>query len=171
MSSPVRTLENRSKPQTAKPEILSHEDGRGFLDEFNNLVARRAYDRFEQDGRADGNDTAHWLDAERELAAPVPDVGDSTDSFTAVISLPNAPAGSTKVYAAEDRAIVYTEINVQGDCDGKYERCESTYYMIRWPEIVDPGSCSAEMDDQTLTITVRKAEIQSQSGTESSEGL
>jgi HSP20 family molecular chaperone IbpA len=171
MSSPVRTLKNPSRPPTAKTEILADEDGRGFLDEFYNLVARRAYDRFERDGRADGNDTAHWLDAERELAAPRTDVRDSTDSFTAVISLPDAPAGSTKVYAAEDRAIVYTQNNVQGDSDGKYERSESTYYMIRWPEIVDPGSCSAQMDDQRLTITVHKAEVQSQTGTESSEGL
>jgi hypothetical protein len=31
-------------------------------------------------------------------------------------------------------------------------------YMIRWPEIVDPATCSAEIDDQNLTISIRKAE-------------
>ena len=30
-------------------------------------IARRAYERFEERGRADGNDQADWFEAEREL--------------------------------------------------------------------------------------------------------
>ena len=171
MSSAVRTLKGTPKAQEAKPEILSREDGRGFLDEFNNRVARRAYDLFEQDGRVDGNHLAHWLDAERQLAASLPDVRGSVDSFTATISLPDVPVGNAKVYATEDRAIVYAEKDLPGSADGPYQDRESTYYMIRWPEIVDPSTCSAEIDDQNLTIRVRKAESRSNTGTESSEGL
>jgi HSP20 family molecular chaperone IbpA len=171
MSSPVRTLKGDPKAQEAKPEILSGEHGSGFLDEFNNLVARRAYDLFEQDGRMDGNDLAHWLDAEKHLAAPLPDVRESVDSFTATISLPVVAARNAKVYATEDRAIVYAEKDLPGSADGPYQNRESTYYMIRWPEIVDPATCSAEIDDQNLTITVRKAESPSNTDTESSEGL
>jgi HSP20 family molecular chaperone IbpA len=171
MSSAVRTLKGTPKAQEAKPEILSREHGRGFLEEFNNLVARRAYDLFEQDGRVDGNHLAHWLDAERQLAAPLPDVRESADSFTAAISLSDVPVGNAKVYATEDRAIIYAEKDLPGNADGPYQIRESTYYMIRWPEIVDPATCSAEIDDQNLTIRVRKAESPSNTGTGSSEGL
>jgi len=171
MSSPVRTLKGAPKARDAKPEILSREQGRGFLDEFNSLVARRAYDLFEQDGRVDGNHLAHWLDAERQLAAALPDVRESVDSFTATISLLAAPAGNAKVYATEDRAIVYVEKDLPGGADEPYQNRESTYYLIRWPEIVDPATCSAEIDDQNLTIRVRKTESPSNTGTESSEGL
>jgi hypothetical protein len=141
MSSPARTLKSPLKVPSVQPEILSREDGRAFLDEFNNLVARRAYDLFEQEGRSDGNHLAHWLDAEKELATALPEVRDSADSFTAVISLPEASGGTAKVYATEDRAIVYVEKYAPGSGDGEYESRESTYYMIRWPEIVDPESC------------------------------
>ena len=73
MSSPARSLNQALETQSAKPEILSREEGRGFLGEFNDLV--------------------------------------------------------------------------------------------------DPASCQVELEDDNLTITVRKAEIQSKTGAGRSEGL
>jgi hypothetical protein len=171
MSSPARGLKNTPNAQSVRPEILSREDGRGFLDEFNNLVSRRAYELFDREGRLDGNDVAHWLQAEKELAAPLPDVRESAGSFSANVPLPETPVGGVEVYAAEDCALVYAESGAQGDSDARYQSSGSVYYMIRWPEIVDPTSSRVELKDDNLTITVRKAEIQSKTGTESSEGL
>ena len=141
------------KPQ---PEILSQEDGRGPLDEFNNLVARRAYERFDQDGRVDGNDLSHWLEAENELAPPFPHVRELADSFVANISLPDISVENIKVYATEDRAILYTG-NSSADNARRTQSTESTYYMIRWPEPVDTSSCTAELENGNLTLQVRKA--------------
>jgi HSP20 family molecular chaperone IbpA len=171
MSSPARSLKEAPKTQSSKPEILSREDGQGFLDEFNDLVSRRAYELFDQAGRFDGNDVAHWLQAEKELAAPLPDVRESEDSFSANVPLPEVTVGGVKVYATEDRALVYAESGPRGNSDSHYETSHFIYCMIRWPEIVDPASCQAELGDDNLTITVRKAEVESKTGTESSEGL
>jgi HSP20 family molecular chaperone IbpA len=171
MSSPARSLKEAPKTHTSKPEILSREDGRRFLDEFNDLVSRRAYELFDRDGRLDGSDVAHWLQAEKELAAPQPDVRESEDSFSANVPLPEVTVGGVKVYATEDRALVCAESSAQGDTDASYESSQSIYCMIRWPEIIDPASCRAELEDGNLTITVRKAEIQSKTGVEGSEGL
>lgn len=171
MSSPARSLRDPSKSQTAKPEILSREDAQQFLDQFNELVSNRAYELFDQDGRLDGNDVSHWLQAEHELTAPLPEVRESVDSFSATLRLAGVALGGVKVYATEDRAIVYAEGSAPGDADALEEGRRSNYWLIRWPEIVDPATCRAELDEDILTITARKAEIESRTGTESSEGL
>ena len=36
----------------------------------SNLIAQRAYQRFEQRGREHGHDLEDWLEAERELTGP-----------------------------------------------------------------------------------------------------
>jgi HSP20 family molecular chaperone IbpA len=156
MSSPARSFQSSSVSQYSKPEILSQEDGRELLDEFNDLVARRAYERFDQDGRVDGNDVSHWLEAENELAPLLPYVRDLADSFVANISLEEVSGENVKVYATEDRAIVYAE-NSSADRTGQTQSRESTYYIIRWPESVDISSCAADLDNGNLTLQIRKA--------------
>jgi Protein of unknown function (DUF2934) len=171
MSSPARSFTGALGTSGPKPEVLGGEDSRDFLQEFHSLVARRAYELFEQDGGADGNHVEHWLDAERQLATPLPDVRESAGSFTAALSLGDVLPGGTKVYTTQDRAIVCCETDLSGNSDGPYQGRETTYYMIRWPEIVDPRSCSVGMDGRDLIITVRKAEIESNAAAESTGGL
>ena len=40
-------------------------------------IARRAHQIWEETGRQDGNETIHWLQAERELSAPFEPTGDA----------------------------------------------------------------------------------------------
>jgi HSP20 family molecular chaperone IbpA len=175
MSSPARSLTGGSKNQIAKPQVLTSQEGRRILDTFNDLVSRRAYEEFDRNGRLDGNDVSHWLQAEQELAISLPAVSDSANSFSTNLRLPETSVESVKVFVTEDRAIIYNESSAESDTDGLYESKGSTYYMVRWPEIVDPASCRAELGDDTLTVAVRRAEIDSElkskTGTESSEGL
>jgi HSP20 family molecular chaperone IbpA len=156
MSSPARGLQSGSVSQSFKPEILSPEGGRGLLEEFNQRVARLAYERFEQDGRVDGNDLSDWLEAENELAPLLPYVRDLADSFVANISLPEVSGESVKVYATEDRAIVYAQNRFAGDAE-QTQMSESAYYLIRWPEAVEASTCKAELEHGNLTVEVRKA--------------
>jgi HSP20 family molecular chaperone IbpA len=158
MSTPARSLRSSSQLSNVKPEILYPEEARGFLDEFNDLVAQRAYERFDQDGRVDGNDLAHWLDAESEFESPLPEVMESGDSITVNVLLPRAFGENVKVYATEDRAIVYAENATKelGKGIAGGQRRGATYYMVRWPEIVDPASCAAEMEGGNLTLSVRR---------------
>jgi hypothetical protein len=175
MSSPAHSLTGGSKNEAIKPQVLTSREGRRILDALNDLVSRRAYEEFDRNGRLDGNDVAHWLQAEQELAIPLPKVSDSADSFSTSLRLLETSVGGVKVFATEDRAIIYDESSAESDADGLYESKSSTYYVVRWPEIVDPASCRAELEDDTLTVTVRKAEINSEpkskTGTKSSEGL
>lgn len=156
MSSPARSVQSRSVSHSSKPEIVSQEGGRGLLNEFNNRVARRAYERFDQEGRVDGNDLSHWLEAENELAPPLPSVRELADSFVAKIFLPEVSGENVKVYTTEDRTIVCAE-NRSADDAGRNQSRELTYYMIRWPESVDISSCTADMANGNLTLQIRKA--------------
>ncbi|MGB9069734.1 MAG: DUF2934 domain-containing protein [Candidatus Acidiferrales bacterium] len=160
MSSPARSVQNRLVSRNSQPEIVSQERGRGLLDEFHDRVARRAYERFDHDGRVDGNDLLHWFEAENELAPPLPSVRELADSFVANISLPKVSGENVKVYATEDRAMVSAESSPADD-DGPNQTRESTYYMVRWPQPVDLSSCTADMDNGNLTLQVRKANSRS----------
>jgi HSP20 family molecular chaperone IbpA len=170
ISSPARSFQSSSVSQSSKPAVLSQEGGRGLLDEFNNLVARRAYERFDRDGRVDGNDLSHWLEAENELVPLLPYVRDLPDSFTANVSLSEVSTENVKVCAAEDRAIVYAE-NRAADGSGQTQSIESNYYLIRWPEPVDASSCTAELEKGDLTLQVRKAKGRPESSANTSRDL
>ncbi len=43
-------------------------------------ISRRAYQIWEETGRGEGNDTGHWLQAERELQAQHPKTGANGDA-------------------------------------------------------------------------------------------
>ena len=78
-SIPSRREENRNQPQqpqsTSNPERGESTSGNGNAGDANdgnqmfssNEIAERAYQIFEREGRNDGRDMEHWLQAEREL--------------------------------------------------------------------------------------------------------
>jgi hypothetical protein len=62
----MRSRKQRDRQsRTSRDEPANAEDVRERSS--NDDVARRAYKRYEANGRADGNDLDDWLDAEREL--------------------------------------------------------------------------------------------------------
>jgi len=50
-------------PDAPRPQISSAQEGNGRLD----LIARRAYERFQMRGGEHGRDQEDWFEAEREL--------------------------------------------------------------------------------------------------------
>lgn len=61
---------------------MSGETKDAFLDGFRTLVAKRAYELFEELGRMDGDDLSHWLRAEDELCVRLPEVHESGAWYT-----------------------------------------------------------------------------------------
>ena len=154
MSSASRATQKAS-PST-RLEIIRQNEKSQFFDEFRGLVAKRAYDLFEQFGRPDGNDVSHWLQAENELATALPEVRESDGSYKVNVALPGISADKIIVCSNEDRAIISAENSSKGSDGGTQDR-RSIYYMVRWPENVDPETCDAEMENGKLTLTARKA--------------
>ncbi len=153
MSSPTRATQGISPSR--KPEIVREDAKTEFLDEFRSLVSRRAYDLFERFGRSDGNDVSHWLQAENELVTTLPEVKDAGGSYKVNVSIPGMAADKIKVYASEERALISAEDSSK-TADGATEERQS-YYMVRWPETVDPDTFNAQIENGRLTLTAQKA--------------
>src|ERR1700747_2417205 len=62
----VQTAPSRQQLKTGKTESISER-----IERLYGAISRRAYELFERDGRVDGNDQRHWLEAEREFLLPM----------------------------------------------------------------------------------------------------
>ena len=158
MPTPARSA-RRSSP-ASKPELVPENERASFLDQFYGLVSDRAYSLFETSGGLHGDDVAHWLQAETELSA-LPDVQESGEAYTVSIRILGIPADQIKVCATEERAIVSaqsssSEENAAQSNDSFLQEQRSLYYVVRWPESVDPETCSAELENGKLTLSARK---------------
>ena len=154
MSSPLRGLQTPSRPQQVR--VVSGEETKRFLEGFNSLIARRAYNLFEQCGRANGDDVSHWLQAENEMATLLPEVRELPDSFTIHVSLPGFVGDQVRVWASENRAIISAE-SIRESQAVQIPQPEAIYYRVRWPENVDPGACNAQIENGELMLTARRA--------------
>src|ERR1022692_1198842 len=63
----VQTAPSRPPVKTGNLKSVTERINRLF-----DAISRRAYDLFEREGRIDGNDLRHWLEAEKEFLQPVP---------------------------------------------------------------------------------------------------
>jgi HSP20 family molecular chaperone IbpA len=125
------------------------------------LVSDRAYSLFEQSDGFHGDDVSHWLQAERELAA-LPDVQESGDAYAVIMRMPGISPDPIKVGVTDERAIVSAKsslphANAALGTDSFIDEQRSLYYVVRWPEPIDPQTCKANFDRGKLTLSARKA--------------
>jgi HSP20 family molecular chaperone IbpA len=156
MSTPARSA--RPSSPASKPELVPDNEKASFLDQFYGLVSARAYSLFETSGGFHGDDVAHWLQAERELVA-LPDVEESGDAYTVSIRVLGIPADQIKVCVTDERAIVSATSTSSEENAGKdsfLEEQRSLYYVVRWPEPIDPETCDAELENGKLVLSARK---------------
>lgn len=62
-----KTVQGAGERSDARGSADSGNSGQGGPDFNNDEIAARAYQIFEREGRMDGRDMDHWLQAEREL--------------------------------------------------------------------------------------------------------
>jgi HSP20 family molecular chaperone IbpA len=141
-----------------KTEIIPEQERPSFVQEFYDLVQRRAYHLFEQDGHADGKDVEHWLQAEDEFMMH-PAVHDAAGWFTLKVSLPAESSDHVKIFSDGHQAIISANAKREETTeDGAAAQSASAYYSVRWPECVDPHTAKAQFKNGVLTLTARKAE-------------
>ena len=58
----AQTAPSRPPVRSGKAESLAER-----IERINDAISRRAYELFERDGRANGNDVRNWLEAESEF--------------------------------------------------------------------------------------------------------
>jgi hypothetical protein len=71
--------------QNARVLILQDGDKQQFRETLSRTISARAYEIYETEGRSDGNDVAHWIQAESEILLPVSRVNSHDNEITAKI--------------------------------------------------------------------------------------
>jgi HSP20 family molecular chaperone IbpA len=114
---------------------------------------------FEHGGRAEGNDMRHWLQAESEILSKIPEIRETSSSYTV-----NAPVQGFKpedIYVGVDanRTLILAEkqesaVGRKGQESG-FSR-ESLFLAAEWPTPVDPATASAQIKGGNLILTVKR---------------
>ena len=105
MSSQAGAVTAREFPTTIP---INHENRR-VVDSLKEKVARRAYELFERGGRAEGNDMRHWLQAESEILSKIPEIRETSSSYT--VNIPVQGFKPEEIYVGVDanRTLVLAE--------------------------------------------------------------
>jgi HSP20 family protein len=155
----VQTSPSRPPVKTGKMESVTERINR-LYDE----VSRRAYELFETDGRIDGHDVRHWLEAEKEFLHPVHlHMEEIAGDIVVRAEVPGFTAKDLEVNVEP------TRVTITGKRESKMETKEGqTLYaeecsdeILRTLELpckVNAGKVSATLKDGVLNIQIPKAE-------------
>ena len=155
----VQTATSRPPVRAGKPESLSERIRR-----LNDAISRRAFALFERDGRADGNDVRHWLEAEKEFLHPVHvDLKETAGEFEVRAEVPGFTASDLEVNVEPRRVTIAgkRESRKETQEDGAFyaEECaDEIFRAIELPSEVNSAKVSATLRDGVLDIQIPKAE-------------
>jgi HSP20 family molecular chaperone IbpA len=153
MSSQAGAVTAREFPTTIP---INHENRR-VVDSLKQRVARRAYELFERGGRAEGNDMRHWLQAESEILSKIPEIRETSSSYT--VNVPVQGFKPEDIYAGVDANRTLILADKQESADGRKESGfsrESLFLAAEWPTPVDPATASAQINGGNLILTVKR---------------
>jgi HSP20 family molecular chaperone IbpA len=122
-------------------------------------IQNRAYDIFQQNGNHHGDDMRHWLQAESEVLATVPEIRESGPWYTINVPLRGFAPSEVQLcvepqyalLAAEKEQASGGEPATSSDVFGQV-----TFISAKWPDDVDPATASAYLKNGVLTLTVKK---------------
>jgi len=133
------------------------------MNSLYNLIARRAYEIFVDDGRLDGHDLADWLQAEEEFLHPLHlEISDSPAALTVRAEVPGFKVTDLQINV-EPRRVTITGIR-----ETKEEsKTKETIYsetcsdqilrVLDLPAAVDPLKAKATLKDGILELDMPKA--------------
>ena len=127
------------------------------------LIARRAFEIFDNNGRWLGNDLENWLLAESELLQPVRlEITDSDDNLTVRAEVPGFNAKELEINL-ESRTLTITgkhetqEENKKGKTIYSERSAQEILRVVELPAEVDGSKVSATLKDGVLNIELPKA--------------
>jgi HSP20 family protein len=164
----VQTAPSRQPLKVGKTENISER-----IDRLYDSISRRAYELFERDGRVDGNDKRHWLEAEREFLFPMQTSMEETDGeFVVRADVPGFTANDLEVTVEPRR------ITIAGKRESKKESkdgaalvteasSDEVFRAIELPSEVVATKVSATLKDGVLNIHIPKVEAKKSAPVES----
>jgi len=135
----------------------------GRTREVSELIARRAFEIFESNGKTHGNDLADWFRAESEILYPVHHgIAEAGDTLIVRAKAPGFAAKDLEVCIEPRR------LTIAGQRERKESRGSTTALsaesgaerilrVIDLPVAVNPEETTATLEDDVLQVEMRKA--------------
>jgi HSP20 family protein len=131
--------------------------------ELSNAIASRAFEIFENRGRALGRDLEDWLRAESEILHPVHlDIAESGDAFTVRAEVPGFTAKELEVGVEPHRLTISGKRKASKEHTSKKtiytEQCSNQIHRaIDLPGEVDTSKVAATLKNGVLELSMPKA--------------
>jgi len=155
----VQTATSRPPVRAGRTESITER-----IERIYDNISRRAYELFERDGRNDGNDVRHWLEAEKEFLYPVQVSMEETETeFVIRAEAPGFTASDLEV-SVEPRRVTIAgkrESKKETKEDGALYTEESSnelFRAIELPSEVTTTKVSATLKEGVLDIQIPKAQ-------------
>ncbi|HEX5084580.1 MAG TPA: Hsp20 family protein [Blastocatellia bacterium] len=147
----------------ASPVLVEAEKLFEQMKEFSQLVARRAYERFEARGREFGHDLEDWFRAESEVMRRVPvEIKEAENQITVRAEVPGFTADAIKVSVEPRRLVISGKPEKAAE-----EKKEQTLFSeirsnqfcreLTLPAEVDPAKTTAVLKNGVLELAFTKA--------------
>lgn len=133
------------------------------IEDMTSSVARRAFEIFENRGRALGRDLEDWLRAESELFHPLHlDIAESDDAVMVHAEVPGFTAKELEVGIEPHRLTISGKRESNGEHADKRtiysEHCVNQIFRtVDLPEEVDSSKATATLKDGVLELSMPKA--------------
>ena len=149
--------------ETAPMKLLPSSDLFDRIQDMSNSIARRAFEIFEDRGRAFGHDLEDWLRAESEFLHPIHlDIAESDDAVTVRAEVPGFSAKELEVGVEPHRLTISGKREAKEDRTSKKtiysEHCRNRIFRaIDLPAEVDTSKVTADLTDGVLELSMPKA--------------
>jgi HSP20 family molecular chaperone IbpA len=129
------------------------------LGRLNDRIASRAYEIFENDGGNHGKHLRHWLQAEAQTLKRIPEIIESSSWYTVRVPLQGFAKEDVSLAVEPHRAIVAAEkvSSVDGTDSSNSAVQDSLFLVAAWPGEADPATASAYIKNESLVLTVKRA--------------
>ena len=140
---------------------LSEEDFSAREMEIQEAIASRAFNLFEERGRADGDDLKDWFGAESDVLLPISAYTyEFEDNLTMRAEVPLLAADVIEVRVEEQRIVICDRGPLFVDADNNV--IKRVFHAVALPEPVDWENASISFGDGVLEIVVPKLTLTAQ---------
>ena len=149
--------------EAAPMKLLPGSDLFDRIQDVSNSIARRAFEIFEDRGRAFGHDLEDWLRAESEFLHPIHlDIAESDDAVTVRAEVPGFSAKELEVGVEPHRLTISGKREANEERKSKKtiysEHCRNQIFRaVDLPAEVDTSKVTANLKDGVLELSMPKA--------------
>jgi len=153
----------QSENEAARIKLLPGSDLFDRIQDLSSSIAHRAFEIFENRGRAFGRDLEDWVRAESEILHPVHlDIAESGDAFTVRAEVPSFSAKELEVGVEPHRLTITGKRKTSKEHTRKKtiytEQCSNQIYRtIDLPGEVDTSKVTATLKNGVLELSMPKA--------------